>query len=254
MTCSIDVDGTLDAVGTAADPITFTSINDNSVGGVTGSGDPQAADWNGIYGSTTSSIDIEYANIDYGASADYYGGYGASLFGGGSSVVLLNDDIEHAPMGIDLSDGSSSLTEIDSDSFTFDGTAVSISVALTSNAQIENNSFDDNSVAIAASSNWTVATADPVSCLYIPTITATDNTFDGSSTPFVTQTDYALITGGDLASMFDVPTVQDYPPDWTNGVEPSSDDTISVSYEPCIDVNNPLYSYVAIAIPLDLGN
>ena len=34
----ITVEGTLDAVGTTSNPITFTSINDNSVGGDTGSG------------------------------------------------------------------------------------------------------------------------------------------------------------------------------------------------------------------------
>jgi len=43
--CSISVEGTLDAVGTASEPITFTSINDNSVGGATGSGAPAAEEW-----------------------------------------------------------------------------------------------------------------------------------------------------------------------------------------------------------------
>ena len=34
--------------GTSAKPITFTSINDNSVGGTTGTGSPSADDWYGI--------------------------------------------------------------------------------------------------------------------------------------------------------------------------------------------------------------
>ena len=42
------VEGTLDAVGTTASPIVFTSVNDNTVGGTTGSGNPAAGNWEGI--------------------------------------------------------------------------------------------------------------------------------------------------------------------------------------------------------------
>ncbi|HMJ72856.1 MAG TPA: hypothetical protein VK471_05755, partial [Solirubrobacterales bacterium] len=45
---ALSVRGTLNAIGTAAAPITFTSINDNSIGGTTGSGSPHAGDWRGI--------------------------------------------------------------------------------------------------------------------------------------------------------------------------------------------------------------
>src|SRR4029077_17669856 len=41
---AIDVFGTLSAVGTVGSPITFTSINDNSIGGATGTGTPHAGD------------------------------------------------------------------------------------------------------------------------------------------------------------------------------------------------------------------
>ena len=40
----VSVEGTLDAVGTSTQPITFTSINDNSVGGHDGTGSPAAGD------------------------------------------------------------------------------------------------------------------------------------------------------------------------------------------------------------------
>jgi hypothetical protein len=194
------------------------------VGGVTGSGSPAAGDWGGIEGATTGSLDLENAAVKYAATA------------------------------VDFSAGSSSLVKADSDNFWDNGTAVSVSAAIGTNAQIENDAFDGNTVAIDASSNWSTITADPVSCMYVPTMTATGNTFDGSTTPLVTSADYATITGGTLASQFGVPGVEDYPDGWADNVQPSNQDTIDVSYLPCIDVTSPEDSYVAIAIPLDLGS
>ena len=161
--------------------------------------------------------------------------------------------MEYATTAVTFSAGSSSKVKIDGDQFTSNGTAISISAAIGTNAQIENNLFDSNTVAINASSNWSTVTADPVNCFYNPLMTATGNTFDGSKVPIVTHADHALITGGNLASLFGVPTVEEYPGDWAENVRSGSTDTISVSYEPCIDVIDPLLSYVAIAIPLDLG-
>ena len=215
-------EGTLDAGGTSTSPITFTSVNDNTVGGTTGTGTPTSGDWQGIEANGSGSLDIEHANVAY------------------------------AETSIDASAGSSSLIKVDSDYFHVNGTAVSISAAVTTNAQVEDDSFVGNTVAIDASSNWSTLTADPVSCFYVPTMTATGNTFDGSSNPIVTPSDYALITGGGLAGDFGVSFVQDYPPDWADNVQSGSTDTISVSYEPCIDVISPEDSYVAIAIPFNL--
>ncbi len=62
---STTVEGTLDAVGTSADPITFTSINDNSVGGDTGSGSPLAGDWVGIDVDGSGTVDLEHATVNY---------------------------------------------------------------------------------------------------------------------------------------------------------------------------------------------
>jgi hypothetical protein len=57
----------LDVAGTAASPVVFTSVNDNSVGGATGTGSPAAGDWQGIEienasgGTTISNAVFEYA-------------------------------------------------------------------------------------------------------------------------------------------------------------------------------------------------
>jgi len=58
------VEGTLHAVGTSSQPITLTSVNDNSVGAAIGSGSPATGDWSGII-SSGGTIDIEHANVSY---------------------------------------------------------------------------------------------------------------------------------------------------------------------------------------------
>jgi hypothetical protein len=57
------VEGTLDAMGTASDPVTFTSVNDNSVGGTTGSGSPAVGDWTGIWNN--GQVDMTYTSMEY---------------------------------------------------------------------------------------------------------------------------------------------------------------------------------------------
>ncbi len=78
----LSVQGSLVAKGTSGSPITFTSINDNSVGGSSGSGSPAASDWAGIQASGSGSLDVEHAVVEYGTSV---GGQGFA------SLVALND-------------------------------------------------------------------------------------------------------------------------------------------------------------------
>ncbi|MEW6557182.1 MAG: carboxypeptidase regulatory-like domain-containing protein [Elusimicrobiota bacterium] len=62
--------GLLQAIGTADNPIYFTSVNDNSVGGVTGTGNPVVGSWKDIYfdsyNNDLSSCRLEYCIIKYG--------------------------------------------------------------------------------------------------------------------------------------------------------------------------------------------
>jgi hypothetical protein len=81
----VTVEGTLDVAGTGSAPVVFTSVNDNSVGGDTGSGSPAAADWSGI-SVNGGSIDIEYATLEYAATAVSFSGTSGLL----SAVTIAN--------------------------------------------------------------------------------------------------------------------------------------------------------------------
>lgn len=62
------LDGPIVAQGTAQAPITITSINDNSIGGNTGSGSPQPGDWYGITindGSVLTPTIFDHTTIKY---------------------------------------------------------------------------------------------------------------------------------------------------------------------------------------------
>ena len=56
-------------IGTPSDPITFTSVNDNSVGGITGTGSPVAGDSPGIGVENGGSLTGTNLNIRYSSTA-----------------------------------------------------------------------------------------------------------------------------------------------------------------------------------------
>jgi hypothetical protein len=67
------VQGTLWAQGTAGNPIYFTSVNDSTVGGVSGSGTPDSTDWGWIeFDSSSANCLMEQCVVRYGGN-DYYG-------------------------------------------------------------------------------------------------------------------------------------------------------------------------------------
>ena len=88
--CYLDVQGALRAVGTSTSPITFTSIDDNSVGGATGSGSPTTFDWGGISvgnspGTPVSSIDLEQSTVEWTGST-----YGKAVYVGDHSIGTVS--------------------------------------------------------------------------------------------------------------------------------------------------------------------
>ena len=83
--------GALDAIGTASQPIIFTSANDNSAGSNTGSGNPSPGDWAGITVDPSSGIDLEYAVVEY----DGGGSSGAGLYLQDTQTTLRNDTMEN---------------------------------------------------------------------------------------------------------------------------------------------------------------
>jgi len=68
LSAGIDVFGTLDVGGSATAPVVFTSINDNSVGGGTGSGSPTTIDYSwAIDAEGGSVVSVDHATFTYGA-------------------------------------------------------------------------------------------------------------------------------------------------------------------------------------------
>ena len=64
---TIAVQGTLSAVGTTSEPIVFTSLNDDSVGGTDYPGSPAAGDWGGI--AVTGNANIQYSIFKFAGDA-----------------------------------------------------------------------------------------------------------------------------------------------------------------------------------------
>ncbi len=185
---NLSVEGTLDAVGSSMSPITFTSTNDNSVGGTTGSGSPAAGDWAGITVSGTGSIDMEHDRMDYAGSA--------------------------------ISTVSDSEVVVENGRFDHNNYALRIDATVGTNAAIHGNWFDGNDVSIDASSDW--SPVNPV-CEFVPTISADGNVYgtsESTSAP-VSQSDYDEIQAEMLQ-----PDTETYPDGWTDDIVAGTSDIV----------------------------
>ena len=190
----ISVEGTLEAVGTTSEPVIFTSLNDNSVGGKTGNGKPSAGEWGGIEASPSTEenpvVRLEHVQVRYA---------GTGLSATTDKKVIAEDS-----------------------EFADDSTAVNIAATLGTNAAIHHDWFDDNGIALAGSSDW-----EPIEpCQYIPTISATENEYGPlrGSKPFISQTEQ-----DEIAVLSLVPETEDQLPE----TEVGETDRLTWSALPC---------------------
>ncbi|MGC2487039.1 MAG: hypothetical protein WA359_12440 [Acidimicrobiales bacterium] len=114
---NICVEGTLDALGTSQDPIAFTSVDDNTLGGATGSGSPAVGDWSGFYVSGAGAIDLEYVSVSW--AGDGLTPITATTTG---AVTLINDSFNEV---------SGQAIDIDAPSPTIENSSVSQAPAYT---------------------------------------------------------------------------------------------------------------------------
>jgi hypothetical protein len=82
-------EGDLTAEGVAGAPVSFTSANDNSVGGTTGSGSPAPGDWSGIEAQSGSTVSLTGASLRYASTALYVAEEAEATIHG----KLLNDTV-----------------------------------------------------------------------------------------------------------------------------------------------------------------
>ena len=113
---AILVRGTLDAQGTQTQPIVFTSINDHSVGGATGSGTPSPGEWDAIRFASTGTGTMSRVVVKYGGytGRGWYGVDEDTTMGAiqifSSSVTIANSEISENNGGIYISGASPTIT------------------------------------------------------------------------------------------------------------------------------------------------
>jgi len=221
--------GGLTAEGTSADRVVFTSAGDDSVGG----------DTNGDGPSTGSPG-------DYGEAVDV---------SGSGTLDVENDTFDYASEAV-LSTSDSDVT-IKSNHFTNNETAIDIAASYDvsslsgTNAVVEDNWFDGNTVSINATSDW--SPVDPL-CQYVPWIAADGNLYgeSSSSSPLVTTSELASIEAATLLS-----GDNEYPDGWVDDVKLGDTDSVEgwldlpcVLPDPADPTGPPLAECTVTAIPL----
>ena len=107
------VSGNLNAEGTSDKQIYFTSINDNEVGGATGTGTPKPADWDKINISSTGKVNLKYSVVRFGGFACCWTPMiRANIYNNGGTLNISNSAVSLSDgNGIEHSGGTTSAIE-----------------------------------------------------------------------------------------------------------------------------------------------
>lgn len=138
---SLMVSGTMDVQGTSTNPVVFTSVKDDTVGGnvVTTDGNPAAGNWNYIRIDSGASATLTHAIVRYGGA--YWMG---TLYTNGGTLAVSDSEINANTYGFNQGSGVSRISgsSIHNNSYGVYATAGSL--------DLTNNTFYDNSSADAS--------------------------------------------------------------------------------------------------------
>ncbi|MCK9351166.1 MAG: hypothetical protein M0P76_00100 [Candidatus Pacebacteria bacterium] len=138
----LEVSGNLVVSGTELSPVVFTSINDDSVGGDTGTG---ANEWGNILIKNGGVAEIDHTIVRYGGWTGWLSSAAPSnIWNDGGNLTLTNSKISNAWTGITHSAGNTALTEN-----IFTENHMGISAGGTGNVRFDHNNFFNNTGNVA---------------------------------------------------------------------------------------------------------